>query len=131
MTAKPRQEFWRWTESNWKNPDLDWKAARYVTVGIDVGSVSSQDPRAAQAYNNRGIAWAQKGDLDQAISDFTMALEINPSYAQAYSNRGVTWAEKGELESGLTDAKKALSLEPKNKSYQSIVTYMEEQIGKQ
>ena len=42
MTAKPRQEFWRWTESNWKNPDLDWKAARYVTVGIDVGSVSSQ-----------------------------------------------------------------------------------------
>jgi benzoyl-CoA reductase subunit A len=42
MTDKPRQEFWRWTESNWRNPDLDWKAARYVTVGIDVGSVSSQ-----------------------------------------------------------------------------------------
>lgn len=42
MTAKPRQEFWRWAESNWRNPDLDWKTARYVTVGIDVGSVSSQ-----------------------------------------------------------------------------------------
>jgi len=37
-----RQQFWRWPESNWKNPDLDWTAARYVTVGIDVGSVSSQ-----------------------------------------------------------------------------------------
>jgi Flp pilus assembly protein TadD len=60
-----------------------------------------------------------------------MATEISPDYAQAYSNRGVTWAEKGELESGLNDAKKALSLEPKNKSYQSIVAYLEEQIANQ
>jgi hypothetical protein len=58
-----------------------------------------------------------------------MALEINPGYAQAYSNRGLTWAEKGELELGLTDAKNALRLEPKNKLYQSIVAYMEEQIA--
>ena len=42
MAEEQRQEFWRWTESNWKNPDLDWKAAQYVTIGIDVGSVSSQ-----------------------------------------------------------------------------------------
>jgi bzd-type benzoyl-CoA reductase Q subunit len=42
MAEEQKQEFWRWTESNWKNPDLDWKAAQYVTVGIDVGSVSSQ-----------------------------------------------------------------------------------------
>ena len=83
------------------------------------------NPRAAQAYNNRGIAWGKKGDLDQAISDFTMALEINPRYAQAYSNRGITWAETGDLERGLIDAKKALSLEPKNKSYQSIVAFLE------
>jgi bzd-type benzoyl-CoA reductase Q subunit len=37
-----KQEWWRWTESNWKNPDIDWRDAEYVTVGIDVGSVSSQ-----------------------------------------------------------------------------------------
>ncbi len=42
MTEKQTQDFWRWTESNWKNPDLDWKEARFITVGIDVGSVSSQ-----------------------------------------------------------------------------------------
>ncbi len=36
------QEFWRWTESNWKAPDIDWKDAKYITTGIDVGSVSSQ-----------------------------------------------------------------------------------------
>jgi len=42
MTEEKKQEFWRWTESNWKDPDIDWKAATYITVGIDVGSVSSQ-----------------------------------------------------------------------------------------
>jgi bzd-type benzoyl-CoA reductase Q subunit len=42
MAAEPKQEFWRWPESNWKHPDLDWRDARFVTVGVDVGSVSSQ-----------------------------------------------------------------------------------------
>ena len=42
MGEEPKPEFWRWPESNWKNADLDWNAARFMTVGIDVGSVSSQ-----------------------------------------------------------------------------------------
>jgi len=42
MAEENTQEFWRWTESNWKNDDIEWKDARFVTVGIDVGSVSSQ-----------------------------------------------------------------------------------------
>jgi benzoyl-CoA reductase subunit A len=42
MADGDKKEFWRWTESNWKNPDIDWKKAHYITVGIDVGSVSSQ-----------------------------------------------------------------------------------------
>jgi len=42
MAEEKKQQFWRWTEANWKNPDIDWKTAKYITVGIDVGSVSSQ-----------------------------------------------------------------------------------------
>lgn len=42
MVEKKENEFWRWTESNWTNPDIDWRQAKYVTVGVDVGSVSSQ-----------------------------------------------------------------------------------------
>jgi bzd-type benzoyl-CoA reductase Q subunit len=39
--AKP-QEFWRWPESNWVNPDIDWKKGKLITAGVDVGSVSTQ-----------------------------------------------------------------------------------------
>jgi benzoyl-CoA reductase subunit A len=40
--AEDKKEFWRWAESNWKNPDLNWEDANIITVGVDVGSVSSQ-----------------------------------------------------------------------------------------
>jgi benzoyl-CoA reductase subunit A len=40
--AEDKKEFWRWAESSWNNPDLDWENANIITVGIDVGSVSSQ-----------------------------------------------------------------------------------------
>lgn len=39
MMAK---EFWRWPESRWTSPDIDWKAGDIVSAGVDVGSVSSQ-----------------------------------------------------------------------------------------
>jgi len=38
----------------------------------------------AEAYNNRGLAYSDKGQYDQAISDFTKALEIKPRFAAAY-----------------------------------------------
>jgi benzoyl-CoA reductase subunit A len=40
--TEKKQEFWRWTESNWKSPDINWQDAQIITAGIDVGSVSSQ-----------------------------------------------------------------------------------------
>ncbi len=42
MAEETKQEFWRWAETNWVNPDMNWKDAEFITVGIDVGSVSSQ-----------------------------------------------------------------------------------------
>jgi bzd-type benzoyl-CoA reductase Q subunit len=37
-----KQEYWRWTESNWRDPDIDWKEGEIISAGVDVGSVSSQ-----------------------------------------------------------------------------------------
>jgi benzoyl-CoA reductase subunit A len=37
-----KKEFWRWPESRWTNPEIDWKKGKYITAGIDVGSVSTQ-----------------------------------------------------------------------------------------
>lgn len=37
-----KKEYFRWVESTYVNPDIDWKKAEVVSAGIDVGSVSSQ-----------------------------------------------------------------------------------------
>jgi bzd-type benzoyl-CoA reductase Q subunit len=35
-------EYWKWLESRWNDPDKDWRKAKVITAGIDVGSVSTQ-----------------------------------------------------------------------------------------
>ncbi len=42
MKEESKSEYCHWPESNWKSPDIDWKETQFMTVGIDVGSVSSQ-----------------------------------------------------------------------------------------
>ncbi len=34
--------YWRWSEKTYQAPDVDWRRASGITVGVDVGSVSSQ-----------------------------------------------------------------------------------------
>jgi len=76
MAEEKKQEFWRWTESNWKNPDINWKDAQYITVGVDVGSVSSQAVIVADgqvlAYGNMRTG---SDSPNSAINAFKFALE--------------------------------------------------------
>jgi benzoyl-CoA reductase subunit A len=40
--AEEKKEFWRWQENTWIEEGMDWRDAKVITCGIDVGSVSSQ-----------------------------------------------------------------------------------------
>lgn len=40
--AESEKEYWRWTESRYTNPDLNWEDGDIISAGVDVGSVSSQ-----------------------------------------------------------------------------------------
>jgi bzd-type benzoyl-CoA reductase Q subunit len=37
-----QKEYWRWKEYNWRVPDKDWRNAKIITAGCDIGSVSSK-----------------------------------------------------------------------------------------
>jgi len=68
----------------------------------------------AEAYSNRGLSWYKKGDHDQAISDFTRAIELNPRYANAYYNRGIAYDDKGQYDRAISDYTRAIELNPKH-----------------
>jgi len=42
----------------------------------------------AVAYNNRGLAYGKLNKYEQAMEDFSRAIELNPALAEAYYNRG-------------------------------------------
>ena len=61
-------------------------------------------------YNTQAGFWSYWGDYDQAISDFTKAIDIDPSYANAYNNRGISYFFRKEYEKAWDDVHKAQSL---------------------
>jgi lipoprotein NlpI len=49
----------------------------------DVSPQFALNPVFAFAFNDRGIAFVAKGDLDRGIADFDQAIKINGTYATA------------------------------------------------
>jgi tetratricopeptide (TPR) repeat protein len=70
------------------------------------------ESRSAKFYNNRGIAFAEKGQYDQAISDFNQALEINPRYNKAYNNRGIVYRLRGQYHQAISDFNRSIAINP-------------------
>jgi len=70
------------------------------------------ESRDAKFYNNRGIAFGEKGQYDQAISDFNQAIEINPRYDRAYNNRGIVYRLRGQYNQAISDFNKAIAINP-------------------
>ena len=49
------------------------------------------DPKLAQAYYNRGNAYANLGQHQRAIQDYDEAIRLDPKLAPAYGNRAVAY----------------------------------------
>ena len=55
-----------------------------------------QDPKFADAYNNRGLAYQKIEKIDEAIQDFNKAIELDKKYWEAYYNRAEALFLKGD-----------------------------------
>jgi tetratricopeptide (TPR) repeat protein len=69
--------------------------------------------REAEVYNNRGFDYCETGQYDQAILDFSKAIEINPRLAHAYNNRGAAYLYKAQYDQAILDLSKAIEINPR------------------
>ncbi len=70
-----------------------------------------KNPKSAEAYNWRGIAYDDLGETDKALQDFDTAIDISPNYADAYNNRGEIRRKKKMYREAVSDYSKAVQLE--------------------
>jgi tetratricopeptide (TPR) repeat protein len=88
------------------------KKAVYDRAIADFTQAIRLDPDNAIAYEERGNAYASKGDYDRAIADFNQAIRINPDYVAAYNNRGNVYNDKGEYDRAIADYTQAIRINP-------------------
>jgi hypothetical protein len=75
--------------------------------------VLKQDPKSIEALLARGHVHLHKGDLDEAIADFTAVIAQDGKNAAAYHGRGLARTDRGDYAGARADFAAALRLDPK------------------
>ncbi len=97
--------------------DFDFDVVRQRFIPVPIAKESRpcayrKDWWAPNAYCNRGIAYADRGDYDNAIREYGEAIRLKPDYAKAYVQRAMAYADKGDCDSAIQDYAAVIGLQP-------------------
>lgn len=67
----------------------------------------------ASAHNNLGLSYFEKEEFDEALSEFSKAISIEP-HSFHYNNRGLAHYHIGKLEEAKKDYDDAITLNPED-----------------
>jgi tetratricopeptide (TPR) repeat protein len=99
-------------------PAESWERPTEYLIGVreplQTAQNDSTEFNPALTYVRRGLLFARSGDFQQAIEQFTLAIEMDPELSVAYGNRGFTRVSVGDNEGAIADFSRALELEPDN-----------------
>lgn len=73
-----------------------------------------KSPGKARPYNNRGYAWFNLGQYQEALDDFDKALQLDSDFEDAYANRGALLLMAGKMDQAESDLKMSIKLNPDN-----------------
>ncbi len=69
-----------------------------------------RQPKDANAYFNRGLAYKNAGLGDRALADYDAAIRLDPSHQKAYLDRGNIRYQRGSYSDAIRDYMNALGL---------------------
>ncbi len=81
-----------------------------IVLFLFAGNVYAQ--RTEEETFNQGIDYLNKYMYDEAISELTKVIQVNPNNVQAYQSRGNIYQIKGNLDQALADFNKAIEINP-------------------
>src|SRR6516225_3013123 len=109
-TALAQDRTWKECELAEHDPELS------ITACSRLLSRSSTRLQAA-AFHNRGLAWAAKENLDQAISDITQGIRLDPQRAYRWQERGELYTRQGKYPQAIADISEAIRLDPTPRAF--------------
>lgn len=62
-------------------------------------------------FMGRGVAYGDLGRQQEAIEDFSRAIEVNPTMRDAYKFRGSLYAQAGQMDLALADLNKYVTMD--------------------
>jgi Flp pilus assembly protein TadD len=93
-----------WQNGQYSDPA---RAKSYLDKAI------AANPKMAESYNNRGLAFYNLERHQEAINDFSQAIRLKPQYAEAFNNRGNAYYALDQYQQAEADFNKSLQLRPR------------------
>jgi TonB family protein len=99
----------------------EFREKNYSDAIEDFNQAIKLDSKHATWYSQRGLALSYSGRHEQAVLDYTKAIEMAPdASATPYNDRGWAYSELGQPEKGVADLTKAIEMTPEyQKAYEN------------
>ncbi len=92
------------------------QAADAVTYFESALQAAASEPESltdpSEAYFYHAKALYEIGENKRALSDYSKAIQLQPTYVAAYNNRGVIYWQAGDFENAAMDFNQAIQLSP-------------------
>ena len=93
----------------------------YERAIADLSKAITLNPKGAEGYVRRGIAYEKEGDHKDAIADFSTVIRLKPGYATAYTMRGGAYEVAGDKGKAIADFRAALAIDPSLDTVKSAI----------
>lgn len=100
------------TAKDWINLGLAAiEQQKYYAATSSFTNALELEPKNAETYYNRALAYAYQGEFDKAIADVNDAIKYSPEKDKGsyYTSRGLLYQTKGMKQEAVADYKKALT----------------------
>lgn len=88
---------------------------------VDYSEALKYAPRDAMIYANRANALRDIGELDRALEDANLAVDLDGERAASFFVRGAIYEAENRLDTARRDYMRALTLDPANRDYQDRI----------
>lgn len=92
--------------------DAEGPADKRIPACTELIERTTDNQTLVDLYNNRGTAFADKGDRERALADYTRAIDLDGGSSAPYVNWGDLFYRKGEFDRAIEDFGVAIRLQP-------------------